>query len=433
MMPEENYIIKNISFETERIINLELVRKDLSLVFNYRPGQYAMLAYKRNGVMTSWHPFTIASSPSCRNSLKFGIKIFGNFTKGLSELTSGDTLYIKGPYGKFTFDENAYENRVFVAGGIGVTPFLSAIKYANDNGFKSKITLIYAVHSLSDIAFWKDIKKLEETNKNFKAYLVVKHKEGQFLMPERFHVGVVDKDVLYSIVNGDIMNSLFLLCGPAPFMKSVQGNLKKVGVPHKRIKFESFATNSVSIKANYKIFLPILSASAILLFFALNSISLASEKKFIAKKNQDNIPQALENQNGVDMINEDIVERESIFAVNEEIISRMTKLLEEKEARIIDLNKERLRLLEKSGATIGQINGNILQTESSKAVPPKTVTQIRKVVIPKPEPVVVKESQVVPPLAPKIAPPPAPVVKAPPIPPQVPIQASAPAPRTTVS
>lgn len=430
-MNQEIYTIKNISFENPRIINLELVRGDLSPVSNYRPGQYAMLAYKRNGVMTSWHPFTIASSPSDRRSLKFGIKTFGKFTQNLSKLKDGDTIYVKGPYGKFTFDENAYEKRVFIAGGIGVTPFLSAVKYANDNGFKNKMTLIYATYSLSDLAFVEDIKKLEKENENFTAHFVIKHKNEQELMPGRTQNGVLDKEMLYSILGGNITSNLFLLCGPPSFMKATKENLKKMGTPHKRIRFESFATNSMSIKANYKIFIPILSASAILLFFALNSISLAAEKKFIAKRDKNtpliSSPVSPENPNIINTLNEDIQDKEKIFTINDQIISRMTKLLAEKDARIIELNKERLDLVEKSGITytLSSINENAQEAQTTQTTPVETTTRVRKIITTKPIAVPT-------PPALKTTPPPAPVVKAP-LPAPTPAPTPTPTPRTTVS
>ncbi len=421
-MKNEEYTIKNISFETPRVIDLELVKNNLSPVFNYQPGQYAMIAYRKNGVRTSWHPFTIASSPSERGSLKFGIKTFGKFTQRLSQLSAGDTIYIKGPYGNFTFDENAYEKRVFIAGGIGITPFLSALKYANDNDFKSKMTLIYTTQSLTDLAFVEDIKKLEKENDNFTAHFVIKNVDNKEKLQPNMQCGRVDIGMLHSILGPDVKDSLFLLCGPTPFMKAMQGNLKVLGAPSRKIKFESFATNSISIKANYKIFIPALGVSALLLFFALNSISLAAEKKFIAKKVQESPSLLVENQNTANTINSDLQSREKIFIINDKIISRMTRLLNEKEAKIIELNKKRLALLEER-TTINALNLPVA-TKNPTTPPVSSPT-------PKPAPtiirrVVTKSVQATPPLIVKTPPPVVPIIKIPP-------PAPTPTPRTTVS
>lgn len=90
----------------------------------HRPGQFAFVTLDaREGA----HPFTIASAPSGAGTLDFKIKALGDYTRGLpARVTAGQPVVIEGPYGRFDFARHDPQRRqVWVAGGIGVTPFLA--------------------------------------------------------------------------------------------------------------------------------------------------------------------------------------------------------------------------------------------------------------------------------------------------------------------
>ncbi|KKU38554.1 MAG: Oxidoreductase, 2Fe-2S and FAD/NAD(P) binding domain protein [Candidatus Amesbacteria bacterium GW2011_GWA1_46_35] len=95
----------------------------------YVPGQWFYVKLDEN----LKHHFTISSSPT-ENFLQFTTKYReeSDYKKALWQKRAGDSLEINGPFGSFVLDEKDTSPRLFIAGGIGITPFRSMIKYATD-------------------------------------------------------------------------------------------------------------------------------------------------------------------------------------------------------------------------------------------------------------------------------------------------------------
>jgi predicted ferric reductase len=91
---------------------------------SYRPGQFAFITFDRQ---EGAHPFTISSADRGNGTISFCIKALGNYTNDLAQkLRVGQAAKIEGPYGRFQLDRHSPDKRqVWVAGGIGVTPFLA--------------------------------------------------------------------------------------------------------------------------------------------------------------------------------------------------------------------------------------------------------------------------------------------------------------------
>ena len=90
----------------------------------HRPGQFAFITFSR---FEGAHPFTIASADRGDQTVVFFVKALGNFTRTLAQqVQNGQTVSIEGPYGRFLLDRlNPKRRQIWVAGGIGVTPFLA--------------------------------------------------------------------------------------------------------------------------------------------------------------------------------------------------------------------------------------------------------------------------------------------------------------------
>lgn len=104
--------------------------------------------------LTLKHHFTISSSPT-ENFLQFTTKYReeSDYKKVLWTKKVGDELEINGPFGSFVLDEKDTTPRLFIVGGIGITPFRSMIKYATDKKLTLPITLLYSVKNKDDAAF----------------------------------------------------------------------------------------------------------------------------------------------------------------------------------------------------------------------------------------------------------------------------------------
>lgn len=101
--------------------------------FRFHPGQFAWILTGRTPFTLTYHPFTISSSAD-REQLEFTVRVGGMFTRTLRRLHVGDTVYVDGPHGRFTIDRYPAPGFVFLATGVGVTPFLSMLATMADRG-----------------------------------------------------------------------------------------------------------------------------------------------------------------------------------------------------------------------------------------------------------------------------------------------------------
>jgi len=98
----------------------------------HRAGQFAFVTFDR---LEGGHPFTIASADQVNGTVTFLIKSLGDFTRNLSrKISVGQTVKIEGPYGCFNFDRrNRKAHQIWIAGGIGITPFLAWLEALGRN------------------------------------------------------------------------------------------------------------------------------------------------------------------------------------------------------------------------------------------------------------------------------------------------------------
>ena len=201
---------------------------------DHKPGQFAILSLLRKGEKPEMHPFTVASSPTS-GDLAVSIKAVGDFTSTVKDASPGDQAIISVPYGTFSFLVHDAPNLVFIAGGIGITPFMSMLRYMVDKKIKRNVLLLWGNKTEQDIAF-KD--ELDHMVKVLPALHVVHVLSGQ---PEwKGEKGYVDESVLRKYLVG-FDNPQFFVCGPPVMMDKVIKVIRQLGAPKDRIHFERFA------------------------------------------------------------------------------------------------------------------------------------------------------------------------------------------------
>lgn len=97
----------------------------------FAPGQFAWILTGKTPFTLTYHPFSVSSSAE-RDVLEFTVKTGGDFTRSLRRLQIGSTVYVDGPHGSFTPDRHPGMGYVFLATGVGVTPFLSMLSTMAD-------------------------------------------------------------------------------------------------------------------------------------------------------------------------------------------------------------------------------------------------------------------------------------------------------------
>ena len=127
----------------------------LQPVIKYLPGQWMYVTIPQPSTLSPQkHHFTISSSPT-EEFLQFTTKYRqeSDYKKALWQKRVGDELEITGPFGSFMLDEKDTSPRLFIAGGIGITPFRSMIKYVTDKQLTLPIFLLFSVKNKADATF----------------------------------------------------------------------------------------------------------------------------------------------------------------------------------------------------------------------------------------------------------------------------------------
>lgn len=208
---------------------------------NFRPGQYLewTLPHKKSDSRGNRRFFTIASSPT-QDALHLGVRFSdpgSSFKKALLELESGKTIVGSQLTGDFTMPEDQNIPLVFIAGGIGITPFVSMVQYLLGKNEKRSITLFYA-NSLPEDLVYKE--KFDEAARRigFKPVYVITKKENA---PKDWSgkTGYVTEDMIKAEVS-DYKKCEYYLSGPQAMVTSYKEMLGRLGIPRKMIKTDYF-------------------------------------------------------------------------------------------------------------------------------------------------------------------------------------------------
>ena len=195
-------------------------------MFPFEPGQFAFVTIDADGFREA-HPFTISSGAK-EDVLRFTMKVLGDYTRRVrDELAAGADAGIEGPYGRFN-PLRGPEKQVWVAGGIGITPFLSVLRTMAP-GHGKTIRLYYCVRAAREALFFDELEARAD--------------ESGGVTITRFDSDTgarVDADVIGNDLGGALGDWSYYFCGPKPMVVAVSGGLTKQGVPAHRIHKEEF-------------------------------------------------------------------------------------------------------------------------------------------------------------------------------------------------
>jgi predicted ferric reductase len=199
-----------------------------------KPGQFVLLRIFAKGMWWQEHPFSLSWIPH-DNCLRVTIRHVGDYTREVANLQPGTHVLVSGPYGRFTRAVATTNKRLYVAGGVGITPLRSMIEEAVKT--KTDSVLLYANRTPDDVVFAKELASFS----------------GQYLKiiefysepPKRFrgNTGYVDVDVLRRYVS-DFAERDVYVCGPPPMMTNLIDGLSKTSIDPTQLHYERFALHN---------------------------------------------------------------------------------------------------------------------------------------------------------------------------------------------
>jgi len=244
------YEVVNSEFLTPTALQLKLKPIDSDNRISFYPGQYAAISFKNHGRPTPVRCFSIASSPNNDGVIEFAIRVQGDFTNTAKILKSGDTVELMGPFGEFVIDEEIDDNVVLYAGGIGITPFMSMIRYATAVKLKIPIILLYSCQTQDDVPYLNELKDLEKRNPYFKVAFFITTGELDKLKGTRVFSGRIEEDFLDKITNKKYDLFTHFICGPMGFIGAMQSILIRNNVPPEQLITEAFGQGVVTEKSH---------------------------------------------------------------------------------------------------------------------------------------------------------------------------------------
>ena len=204
----------------------------------FKAGQYLewTLAHSPSDARGNRRYFTIASSPT-EPEIRMGVKFYpasSTFKKKLASLQAGDVIVGSQLAGEFTLPKDKKKKLVFIAGGIGVTPFRSMVKNIIDTNEKRDVVMFYSAKTPAELAY-RNIFDQASRNGNFKMVYAVND------APQSWQglTGYITADMIMKEVP-DHAERFFYISGPRSMVVMFEDALKKLGVPKNQIKTDFF-------------------------------------------------------------------------------------------------------------------------------------------------------------------------------------------------
>ena len=210
--------------------------------FEFKPGQ-AMEVKLENPPETdaegNSRAFSIASAPH-EKDVMFATRMRDTAMKNsLKKIPLGTEIEVDGPWGDLKLHTRATRPGVFLAGGIGITPFRSIVLDAAKNKLPHKLWLFYSNHRPEDAPFLEELERAEQMNPNFKM-IATMTEMGKSSRPWRGKTGLVDKAMLSEAI-GDLNAPIYYIAGPGGMLNAMRKMLLDAGVNEDDIRAEEFA------------------------------------------------------------------------------------------------------------------------------------------------------------------------------------------------
>jgi ferredoxin-NADP reductase len=210
--------------------------------FQFKPGQFANLTLvnpPETDAEGNVRTFSIASAPN-EADLMFATRMRDTaFKRVLKAMPLGTEITLGGPFGSFTLHSDSSRPGVFLAGGIGITPFRSMILYASRSALPHSLELFYSNRRPEDAAFLHELEGVAEKNTRFQFIGTMTQMEKSKRKWEG-KTGLIDKQMLSESAD-DLQGSICYVAGPPAMVSAIGHALTDLGISEDNIRSEEFA------------------------------------------------------------------------------------------------------------------------------------------------------------------------------------------------
>lgn len=218
---------KTIEFTFEKPANLTFI-----------PGQYAgftLINPPETDAAGITRRFSLSSTPDEAN-LTITLRMQGSaYKRVLNTLNIGDEIKFAGPTGNFTLHADHSLPAVFIAGGIGITPFYSIIKHATEHKSPQKITLFYGNQTINDAAYFNELSQLQTINPHFTFIPALALPDATW----QGETGFITDTLLKKHIP-DLDAPIYYICGSPAMVTTLQETLAEMGINEDNLKVEDF-------------------------------------------------------------------------------------------------------------------------------------------------------------------------------------------------
>jgi ferredoxin-NADP reductase len=214
------------STPTVKTLRLDLMGQP----FSFHPGQWIDCYADIDGERKT-AGYTLTSSPNTMGSVEISVKTGDNHvTRHIHEKARfGDTLYIDGGQGAIYYTRGMGDRLVLIAGGIGITPIISILRYA-DEARDVHATLLYSAATADELLYLHEIESIQRRNPLIKAHTFVTREKT------RHRRGRIDEAILRDLAHDPA--ALYYVSGPRDMITGTVETLKRLGINETSIKYE---------------------------------------------------------------------------------------------------------------------------------------------------------------------------------------------------
>jgi NAD(P)H-flavin reductase len=208
-----------------------------------KAGQYLTLRIQQDTDWSEAHPFTISCAPG-DEILRVTIKKAGEFTSAIPMLKPGDPVKCAGPYGVFCRDIESRPDIVMIAGGVGITPFLSVLRHFKSNRVGNSILLMWSNKTIDDVFAREELNEMTKVLQLKVVYNLSREQDVDRYNDDAypgacFLSGRITQDVLNEHVLSK--DPSYYLCGPPPMQEFVLSQLGAFGIEAASVEKEKFS------------------------------------------------------------------------------------------------------------------------------------------------------------------------------------------------